>query len=604
MGTQESGSWKRGDPIGYIRQEIPEFDIPCYEGERYETTVPDTLDLQYRAELAVQGLTGPTDPLADYEMYWLVFFGHRPPMMQHDWNDHCQVKFLQALPLVRLVSGSDLNDEVDPRWMETYLRMQGPDGLFYWPREGRPWWDIGGKHYGTMSEVDQVTDPQMNGWMLGVLSVYYHLTGDEVWKDAAERTVSGLRRAALEREKDAYFPRLHVTPGYVAKPEPPEEIVRNRQWSTLRTIQGLAQYGRTMDYQPALDFAGKLIRYTRDGSGLFDAEGRFTGRMHFHGHTAMVQGMLEYGMAVDDSELIEFARKGFEYARANGDVLTGFFPENLESEQLEHSEICEVADMIALGLKLTEAGAGDYWDDVDRWVRNMFAEGQLTPEKVDWLNRYSSGRPTSAIDPSYQITERVVERNVGSFAGWPEANDWWTGVGPGIMHCCTGNGTRAIYYVWEHMVAHEQGKLRVNLLLNRPSLWADVESHIPYVGRVDVKIKQPVDLSIRIPEWVEREEVRVCVGDGDRRIEWYGRYALVGEVKPGDVATITFPIAERSDTVWIEKHKYTLVRKGNDVVAIDPPGRVCPLYQREHYREDGTRWRAAERYVPKKEIYW
>ena len=74
MSNGQDTEWKRGDPIGYIREEVPEFAVPAYEGERYEALVPDTLDLQERAALAVNGLTGPTDPLADYEMYWTVRF--------------------------------------------------------------------------------------------------------------------------------------------------------------------------------------------------------------------------------------------------------------------------------------------------------------------------------------------------------------------------------------------------------------------------------------------------------------------------------------------------------------------------------------------------
>jgi len=152
-------------------------------------------------------------------------------------------------------------------------------------------------------------------------------------------------------------------------------------------------------------------------------------------------------------------------------------------------------------------------------------------------------------------------------------------------------------------VHHQDGKLRVNLLLNRASPWADVHSHIPYVGQVDVRAKQPVDLSVRIPEWVAPSQVRVLVNGQDREVAWDGRYAQVGQVKPGDAASLTFPISERRETVWIEKESYDLVVKGNDVVAIDPPGRQCPLYQREHYRQNTTRWRKVERFVSGETIY-
>jgi len=56
--------------IGYIRQDIPEFDLPAYPGERYGALVPETLDLQERATLAVNVLTRATDPEADHEIYF------------------------------------------------------------------------------------------------------------------------------------------------------------------------------------------------------------------------------------------------------------------------------------------------------------------------------------------------------------------------------------------------------------------------------------------------------------------------------------------------------------------------------------------------------
>ena len=55
-----------------------------------------------------------------------------------------------------------------------------------------------------------------------------------------------------------------------------------------------------------------------------------------------------------------------------------------------------------------------------------------------------------------ETTEKVRESNVGAFTGWASVNDW--SENGGIMHCCTGNGTRAIYYVWENMLQHEGSK--------------------------------------------------------------------------------------------------------------------------------------------------
>ena len=144
----------------------------------------------------------------------------------------------------------------------------------------------------------------------------------------------------------------------------------------------------------------------------------------------------------------------------------------------------------------------------------------------------------------------------------------------------------------------------MNLLLNRASAWADVNSHIPYQGRVDVRIKKARELSIRIPEWVKGKDARCQVNGKERSLSWEGRYAVVGHVQPKDEVTLTFPIGERIDRIHVEGRDYTLVRKGNEVVKVDPPGRNYPLYRRDHYREEKTHFRTIERFVADRTVDW
>lgn len=605
--------------IKYIREEIPEFEVPSYSGERYEAMVPDTLDLQERCSLAINGLTGPTDPKADYEIYFWMYCRYNPPRMPHDYNGLCGTKFWEALPLMRLTSGSNLNMHVEKRWMEVMLHLLGPDGLAYWPVEGRPWATKGlaSLFFGYRESDKPFAIPLFCGRQLAAMTVYSLLESGSVWKQAGRDLVDGLIDIAIDKGNYAYFPESDFTFG-----EPRAKDAKMPIGVASSTvgwvIQGLAQYYRATGYEPAIVLSGKLARYLKDYGGYYDRESRFhleggqDDLLHFHGHTLPLLGLVEHALVTGgDRELLEFAHKGYRYGKANGNVLVGYFPEVLEFPAHKNSETCAVADMIALGLKLTQAGVGDYWDDVDRWVRNQLAENQLL--HADWVYRMAEQVPPSPVDETYQTADRVPERNVGAFAGWPSPNDWF-GVHlegkfalphyPGIMHCCTGNGTRALYYVWKNILHYSDGKLRVNLLLNRASPWADVDSHIPYTGQVDVKVKQKADLSIRIPEWVKPEEVRVTINSAERRLTFDGRYANVGSVKPGDVVTMTFPIEERTDKVFIEKKEYALVRKGNDVVCIDPPGYYHPLYQRAHYRVDHTRWRKITRFVAEKDIDW
>ena len=270
--------------------------------------------------------------------------------------------------------------------------------------------------------------------------------------------------------------------------------------------------------------------------------------------------------------------------------------------------------MVDMSLRLAVAGVGDqYWDDADRWIRNHFAEAQLL--QTNWVYRNLRGTPPSVARP-YSSSDRVPERLIGAFQGWGGVNEWaaygpyrswsWGEVPGDVQQCCTATGARALYYAWEHILTYDASRqsLKINLLLNRASSWADVDSHIPYQGRVDIRVKQPLQLSVRIPEWVKPEEVRAQVNGEDRNTSFDGRYADLGPVKANDVAVLTFPISEREDVVSIERQRYLLVRKGNDVVAIDPPGTRSPIYQRAHYRVNDTRWRNVERYSPETELEW
>ena len=632
MTVQKFEDWKPGDPIGYIRPQIPEFQLPPYKGERYEAVIPDTLDLQERARLVIHALTEATDPLADYEPYYIINFCSNPPSMKHNCWFHVFPKYLEAVVLMRLISGSEQNLDVERRWMEVALKSQAEDGLIYTPLQGRPWGlrdaklMTGGIKGGVRREGNYLLQPFGMGRMLSAMCLFAIRDGSSLWKDAVRKLVDGLIRLAVDRGDIAYYWPTCI----IAAKNPPtggEVSTPAANGESSRIPHGLVHAYRLLGYEPGLILAKKIITYLR--RYYYTEKGEFlrtpddSMMAHFHEHSNGLLVMAEYAKTVDDEELMEFVVRSFEYAKRLGCALEGpmygevkiprtnpigYFPEYVNSPEWEGSEICEVADMIALALFLSEQGIGDYWDDADRWIRNMLAEGQLL--STDWIYRISETRlinsrdfPPSVVGP-YESAERVPERVLGSFAGWPAANDWYVGNGSGIMQCCTTNAARTVYWIWERILRYNEGKLRVNLLLNRASPWADVDSYIPYQGKVQVKIKIPCELSIRIPEWVSPNKVCCQVQGKERSLSFDGRYAQVGEVKPHNVVTLTFPIKEKTYVVHIEKQRFTLIQKGNEVVSIFPPGRLHPLYQREHYRNSTPRWKRITRFVSDEQIDW
>jgi len=639
--------------IQYVRPTAPAFDVPPYRGESYEDKVPDTLDIAERARLAVHALTSITDPDADYEIYWACHFFRNPPVMEHDFNDWVQNQegLMEALPLLRAACGETMNSQVDPVWMKTTLQSIGQDGLVYVPLEGRPWGRVHAdginpvwKADGTLTTfsdpaIAQAANASTCQRIIGTMTIYYLRDGNPLWKSTINKMIERLAALVIHRGDYCYFAPGSFVPNAIVDSQAPMPLgsTWGVSWNT-RLIQGLMQYYKVTSHEPARDLAEKLVRYTRFHGEIFEPEGpwfldpEIRGDFrsaavpdsirkkyhveglkrggHGHGHGIGLIATFEYADAVGDRDLLQFSKASFEWARKPGDAYgvstpVGWFPEFYVPDY-PSCEGCIVGDMISIAVKLTAAGVADYWDDIDRWTRNQFAEQQLT--SADWVYRMSSREPSKPVGP-FEVAGQAPERNVGAFAGGASANDFALGVASsGIGHCCTGTCTRTIYYIWEHMVHRNQDELRVNLLMNRASRWADVYSYVPYQGRVDLKVKEQCrEVLVRAPEWVESKSPRIqCkVNGASRSVHWVGRYVSAGAAQPGDVVSLTFPIEERTVKEKIGPESYTLVIKGNTVVSIDPAGKNGPLYQgREKYRTSEVAWRQAKRFVPEQEIVW
>jgi hypothetical protein len=464
----------------------------------------------------------------------------------------------------------------------------------------------------------------VQGQMIGAVATYMELDDREFWEPLGRRLTDGLTRLAVRQNGEAYFPLSHYRLGEYADSTlagPRGVLATYGMWGAKR----LVEFYRVSGYQSALDFAGELCRYIPASSGYFGPTCEFLHDnndpdsprhhiVHFHAHSLSSLSCLEYALEAGDQQLLDFALGGFEKAKSYGNCLTGFFPESVSFLHTPQTcEICEVADMVRLAVRCAAAGLGDsYWDDADRWARNQLAEGQFLRD--DWIYRLHFGDPPSQLGPE-MTTDRVGPRNIGGFAGWQAPNDWIEflrregtlhsnarGYVQGIMHCCTANGGRALYDVWRNIVHREGDKLNVNLLLNYADTAVDIDSHLPYTGQVDIHIKQPCRLAARMPAWVTLSEVR-CTVDGDERaIDYDGRYAGAGEVAPGQTVRYTMPLGERVERTTMRNEWYFLVRKGHDVVFIDPPGKLCPLYQRDHYRGGATLWRESPRFISTKRL--
>ena len=596
------------------------------DGERYTASAPDTLDLAERMRLSVNALTNAFIPSERWALGFIVNYSRRPPvlMVNHSTDAWLNTpgKFIEALVNCRLASGSDHNLAADRKIIATQLGILGPDGLAYAPEgpasilKTQPN-ETGERNY---SEI------WGEGRMLLALSMLAQADDDPRWAEIGKKKVDRLLELTKEKDGYRYFWKGRFRPGETVpadagEPEGPIEggslgdrgAISSLIYSVGAVGHGSGLFYRVTGYEPALELSRGLAKWAlarvfKNEDGRYDFG-------HFHHGLYALMAVAEYAEAANDMDVYRRVDACYRWAREMGDPLIGWYPENMpgsehfETKDFESVETCEVADMVFLALYLTRRGLGDYWDDVDRWVRNQYSQAQIT--NADFVeripDRYLRDEPVQA---AYVDTRDIASRSVGAFCYSMRANDGMVVLrgedgqekisNYGITQCCTGNGGRTFYYVWDSIVTGSEDEAQVNLLLNRSSALLDVDSYLPAQGKVVLKIKSAKKAAVRMPEWVDLSKVSVRIGDRKVRTQKDGRLVKVGRLRPKDEVSIEFPVPERTVHRVLGRRPYKLTLRGSNVVAIDPPGQVYPLYR------DTPQGKLVEkeRFVPSRKVIW
>jgi hypothetical protein len=555
--------------------------------------VPDTLDIQDNALLAISAITRGLDPSAEYRPWFAIYFDRRPLCMRHDVPSEFDLvgKYAECLTLLRLMTASDLNAHLDAKIWELMERHTRSDGLVY-------------------LDANDPQAPPANAYtdarVLNARICRFELNPTPELETQIDRTFDAMVARKMTRGF-GFGPLLPACKWY--------RLTRGKRAFEMARLDWEA-------LEQAKDFA-------EDGS--------FSG--HFHYHSGAALGLLAYGLMTEDDALLHKVCRIYEFARSNGTDY-GYFPEALPPlpwVMRISNEGCCTADMTSLAAALSRSGVADYWDDLDRYLRNQLTEMQM--RHGDFVDRIPDvNKVAIPIRPDHGESELDdMRRFIGCFAGWAAPNDF---LGPAhfwVQQCCLGNGPRGLYQGWENIVTPAGSGLRVNLLLNRSTREIDVDSHLPYEGKVEIRIKEKTTVAVRIPCWVDLKATRVEIGGQAVQPKWEGRYAKLSGLDPGAHVVISFPVTERQakyripGAPWTSRYsivdrdsgsgmplpksvaetppdiverilepvEYRLRYRGNTIVNIEPAGAISPLYLRgEMAHESRSPMRPVRRHMP------
>lgn len=620
---------------------------------RYEAEVPDTLDLAERARSGVHALLGVIDPSRGFQPHQCMRHYRNPPVLSPEpggyifaggnemWGKHAE-----ALAEMRLMSGSDEEPGLDRASLAGMVACIEDDGLI--------WSYVKKVDANRLVDGEDFADLVSGARAILALLARHQIDGDREWLRHAGRLADGYSRAAVRRDGYAYYPDGHVG-GAVSKPrsgwkslaEPSgASLAASRDWyecasNVLFTyggiVQALCRWHRASGDRGALELAGAIARFmvlprfwvpeASPGAVVASEHAQFEG--HLHATARGLWGLLEYADLANDERLKAFVRDGYEYLRTFGIARIGLFGEG-----------CTVGDMTSLAVRLSDAGVGDYWEDADQYVRNHLAELQvLDPEPIRAI---AAASPAAPVKP-WEDPSRFVERTLGCLCDDALHPTLAT---PGLMLCCTYNGLIGYYHAWEGIVRCRGGVAQVNLLLNRASPWLDVDSHLPYEGKVVLRNKCARTIAVRIPRWVDAAGVACTRGGRRDEPARLGGFLVFEGTRPDDEVQLEFPMIEStaSYTVgwagiqvpgWTEvtrlldqdkppqpfeyqvssvprtgpasnapRPAFSIAFRGNDVVAISPreTGHGYPLYRRDHLRAGRAPLRKVTRVVSQRVI--
>jgi len=613
-------------------------------GSRYTDIHPDTLDMAERARLAVHGIMGSIDPEL-LTMYGLVFYATPRPHQSH-WasaENTCDPKLAESLTLLRAMCGSDEMRELEGRYFGNMLeRVQ--DGL-YWdfvnPR--RPWRNSYASAFYGEGRNEDFCSVAGAGRMIRTLMAWRAATGGDQFDGRIRELVHGIARVAVRKDDYAFYPEkggwgepcCYPRSGWLNTDEAQGET-EGGEGSVVcfhgHQIYGAMQWHAATGDPETLDLAARLSRFVMQPKfwggvpGPFDPQAKvghiatclpdppYTAGTEFghwfsHAHARAIglRGLLEYGRGIGDERVLEFVRRAYEFSLTQGIARLGWINCWPASKNLDNQcESCALGDLVALGIRLSDAGLGDYWDDVDACVRNALAEQQVTDAAQLQRIAAASTEPSweeKGNPPAHKLNyDDTIARTLGVYFGAVRPN---AVLKPWVMHCCTGNATQGLYYAWEGAVRERGDTAEVNLLLNRASKLLDVHSHLPYEGKVVLKNKGARRIAVRIPAWVGRRELRATLGGKPVELDWMGNRLVFCRLNAPCEIELAFPVRESTATYTVaantpREHQFACTFRASTCVDInpkDPDPRSYSLYVRGHMREDKAPMAACERFV-------
>ena len=478
-----------------------------------------------------------TGHLRDDGLCWVPTnaFGRLPGLWANQWTtSKLLISFCEDYRRTR-------DDELRPLCRKMFKAMAGRADWV----DGRAYYAGGNSCWNENAWAITDSTPYNPAMLLEAVVTYYEVFGDE---DALKFAVAF---AEGEMAQDQWANWIMKDPSKLTA----EQKEQMKLTSSMRTLWPTAPMDMNLAVRP---------------------DGSFEHHSHMRGHSGW--GMAHLASITREPRLIAWCKRLLDFFLSRGTDY-GWIPESMTYPR--RSETCAVADVIDMAAWTAKCGHPEYWDTVERFVRNYIREAQffITP---DYESLYRRLHPGQEGDKGLARARDFV----GGFQGAMGINDrCYSGTTMDMMGCCFPEGMRAMHTAWLNTVTNRKEGVYVNMCFDCDAPQAKVTSFLPFQGRMAVEAKRSGDFYLRPPHWAQRDRVKVYRNGKPALGQWRGAYLLLGKVKEGDRLDVTYPLLSFVQKQAVKNapgqpdRKITVTWLGNTVRKLQPPGERLPLYQ-------------------------
>ena len=500
---------------------------------------PISLDLRVPMRAAAECATRRMDATRNYRPWFGVQIENGLPsqLVHENWDlGDTSGRFLEAFVMARQMFSPPPFMRLAERRIRAFLHSLFKNGVIYGEDTAGP---------------DHMF---AQGSALYALVSDYEASPDSGLRARIESFILALEKLAAKEEDYSWYPQV------ATKLAPCSHMGAYQIFPMVRFYE-------LTRFAPALRFSERLSRWVLFHDPTITPAGVITKTAwegHLHAWMDTFTGIIRCAAAgadLDHEAICRRAERLYLWVREHWTTDFGWVADSVGSQTCETDTI---TSFIRLALELIRIGRHEYWNDIERAVRNQLVENQF--RNVDRLH----------------IADTTVRKGVsGAFESYAKPNTLLALQKGTLEGCCIHGGMRGLFVAFQNAVTVSGDAIRVNLLLSNTRPQLDVVSFLPHQGRLELHTQSQQPIWVRCPDWLKPDKAKVD-GPGSLKVEnkSKGPYLKLSGLTPGAKLSIDFDLPEKEKSYTVAGNLYKAKWCGDTVLELSPCGEPYPIYLR------------------------